>query len=363
MSRRSRRKVQSGRVALRAGLPPAADVFVGPDRDDPVDVHLLEYDAESLFEQKSVRPAELRAFADDPRITWIDVDGVHDPERVKEVCNAFKVHPLVVEDILSLTTRPKSEEYDGYLFLSLKIVTLEEAIDFPIFKTEQASIVLAPKAVLTFLEGSNAVFDVVRERLRTNKGRGRRLEADYLVYALLDAVVDGYLVALDQVADHVDQIEDGVVGGSPDPDVVLLVHHLRQELLAFRKNVVPVRDGVSAMNRAPSAIVRKQTLLYLRDLHDHILLAVDTIDGLRDRLSGALDLHVALNNNRLADVSRVLTLVATIFLPLTFIAGVYGMNFDYMPEIHWEYGYHFSLALMTGTVVSLLYYFRRKGWV
>ena len=207
------------------------------------------------------------------------------------------------------------------------------------------------------------MFDSVRERLRANKGRGRRLEADYLVYALLDAVVDGYLVALDQVADHVDQIEDGVVGGSPNPDVVLLVHHLRQELLAFRKNVVPVRDGISAMNRAPSAIVRKQTLLYLRDLHDHILLAVDTIDGLRDRLSGAIDLHVALNNNRLADVSRVLTVVATIFLPLTFIAGVYGMNFDYMPEIHWEYGYYFALTLMAGTVLSLLYYFRRKGWV
>jgi magnesium transporter len=363
MSRRSRRKVQSDRVALRAGLPPASDMFVGPERDDPVDVHLLEYDAESLFEQKSVRPAELRAFADDPRITWIDVDGVHDPERVKEVCNAFKVHPLVVEDILSLTTRPKSEEYDGYLFLSLKIVTLEEAIDFPIFKTEQASIVLAPKAVLTFLEGSNAVFDVVRDRLRTNKGRGRRLEADYLVYALLDAVVDGYLVALDQVADHVDQIEDGIVGGGPDPDVVLLVHHLRQELLAFRKNVVPVRDGISAMNRAPAAIVRKQTLLYLRDLHDHILLAVDTIDGLRDRLSAALDLHVALTNNRLADVNKVLTVVATIFLPITFIASVYGMNFDNIPELHWQYGYHVSVAAMLACSGALLLYFRRKGWV
>jgi magnesium transporter len=170
-------------------------------------------------------------------------------------------------------------------------------------------------------------------------------------------------VALDQVADHVDQIEDGIVGGSPDPDVVLLVHHLRQELLAFRKNVVPVRDGISAMNRAPSAIVRKQTLLYLRDLHDHILLAVDTIDGLRDRLSGALDLHVALNNNRLADVTRVLTLMASFFLPLSFIAGVYGMNFDNMPELHWRYGYFFALALMGGFGLGLIFWFRRKGWL
>jgi magnesium transporter len=252
------------------------------------------------------------------------------------------------------------EDYGEYLFLTLKMLSFGRTETE--ISTDQTSIVLGKNYVLTFEEREGDVFDPVRERIRTGRGRIRSLGSDYLAYALIDAIVDNYFVILEKLGEKLEDLTNEVVGGRGGRTLAT-IYLLKRELIYLRKAVWPLREAISALYRGGTALIAETSEPYLRDLYDHTIQIIDTIESLRDLLSGMLDIYLSSASNRLSQVMKVLTMIATVFIPLTFIAGVYGMNFKYMPELEWRWGYPFVWLVMVGLAVTMLILFRRKRWL
>jgi len=341
------------------GLPPGTPVYVGRDRTGPVNVSVLDFDADRVEERKDVPAAECAPMRDSATTTWIDVDGVHDAGAVEELCAQFGIHPLVVEDIVNTGQRPKIEEHEDYLYLVVRMLRRDEAGEL---RSEQVSILLGPHWVISFQEEPGDVFEPVRERIRTGKGRIRKSGPDYLAYALLDAVVDHYFVVFEPYADRVEEVEADLAR-NPDPAVLDTIHRLKRELIGVRRAVWPLREALSTLARTESPLVRRQTVLFLRDVYDHAVQVIDTVEAFRDTVSGLLDLYLSSVSNRMNEVMKVLTIIATIFIPLTFIAGIYGMNFRFMPELGWRWAYFGVLGVMAAVAIGMVFYFRRKRWL
>ena len=279
---------------------------------------------------------------------------------IEQVGNSFNVHPLVLEDIANTVQRPKMEDFDDYIFVVLRMLRFDEKDDET--KTEQISILLGPDFVISFQEREGDVFDIIRERLRNNKGKIRKMGADYLAYSLIDAIVDNYFVILEKRGETIEEMEDKLVT-NPTSETLQALHDLKREMIFLRKSVWPLREVISRLERSESPLINKSTFVYLRDVYDHTIQVMDSVDTFRDMLSGMLDIYLSSVSNRMNEVMKVLTVIATIFIPLTFIAGIYGMNFKYMPELGQAWGYPAVLILMLAIAVVMLINFRRKKWL
>jgi magnesium transporter len=348
------------------GLAPGELVHVGQRDSGSIKITAIDYDLQDIKQTILDKPEQAFDFFETPSVTWINIDGIHDTGIVERIGKHFKLHPLTLEDIVFTEQRAKFESFDNYIYILLKMVYLDK--DSGQIQTEQLSLVLGENYVLSFQEKEGDVFDPVRERLRAAKGRIRKMGSDYLVYSLLDAVVDSYFLIIEKLGERVDVIEESLVG-NPDNKCLAGIQSLKKDMLYLRKSIWPLREVISSLHRDESALIKDITSVYIRDLYDHTIQVIDTIETLRDMASGMLDIYLSSISNRMNEVMKVLTIIATIFIPLTFIAGIYGMNFNTelspfnMPELNWDYGYFFSLGLMMIVVVSMFIYFKRKKWL
>ncbi len=349
------------RPKIKIGVAPGTLVHVGESSGEAITINLIDYDVEQLHEELLAiddvqRCCQLKASR---TVSWINVNGIHEIGPIETLGSCFGLHPLVLEDILNTDHRPKLEDYDDYLFLVLKMLFYDRENGI---RTEQVSLVLGPNYVLSFQENVGDVFDSVRERLRGGKGRIRKLGADYLAYALMDAVVDSYFAILETIGDGIEEMEQELVT-DPSPQTLNHIHHFKREMILLRKSVWPLRELISALQRVEPPLISDTTGVFLRDVYDHTIQVVDTVETFRDIISGMLDLYLSSISNRMNEVMKVLTIIATLFIPLTFLAGIYGMNFEYMPELHWRWGYFGLWGVMLVTTAGLLRFFRRKKWL
>jgi len=344
----------------KAGLPPGTLIHIGEKKTEEIKITIMDYD-ESQFQEKEAKSFdECFPYKGRPTVTWINIDGIHQVETLEKLGECFELHPLTLEDILNTDQRPKIEDFGDYMYVVLQMFSYDDRNNEII--TEQISLILGQNFVLSFQENIGDVFDQIRERIRSGKGKIRKMGADYLVYTLLDAIVDNYFIILEKIGDQIEFIEERLII-NPASDTLNTIHKLKREMLFLRKSVWPLREVISGMERGESSLIKGTTKIYLRDVYDHNIQIIDTIETLRDMLSGMLDIYLTSISNRLNAVMKVLTIIATIFMPLTFLAGIYGMNFKYMPELEWKWGYPLILLIMSTIGISMLFYFKRKKWL
>lgn len=348
------------KMAQKAGLPPGTLVHIGPSRDEKVKITIIDYDEAHCREEVMASAAECLPFKDEPTVTWVNVDGIHQLDLLEDIGKCFNLHPLVLEGIANTDQRPKTEDFGEYLFIILKMLTYDA--DTGDVNTEHVGLVLGPNYVLSFQENEGDVFDAVRDRIRIPESRIRKMGADYLAYALIDAVVDNYFVILEQIGETVGSLEEDLVA-NPKPETLHQIHDLKQEMIILRKSVWPLREVVNGLIRGDSKLVRESTGIFLKDVYDHTIQVIDGVETYRDVLAGMLDLYLSTVSNKMNEVIKVLTIIATLFIPLTFVAGIYGMNFQYMPELGWRWGYPAIWLVIVGIIVLMLTYFRRKKWL
>ena len=330
----------------------------------PLQVQIIAYGADNFTETPVAALTDLTTPMEKPGVRWINIDGLGDIAALQDIGKTFGLHPLAMEDIVNLHQRPKVEAYDGHLFIVLRMPTATATR----LETEQVTMVLGRDTIVTFQERPGDSFDPVRHRLRNPGGQIRQRGADYLAYALIDAAIDAFFPILEAYGEQVEDLEDDVIT-QPGPRQMARIHAMKRDLLTARRALWPLRDMVNALLREDTPLIDKSTLIYLRDCHDHVFQMIDMIETYREICSGLIDIHLSTASNRMNEVMKVLTIIATIFIPLTFIAGVYGMNFDTtagpwaMPELGWRYGYPAVLGLMAIIAAGLLVWFRSMGWI
>jgi len=344
----------------KAGLPPGTLVHIGEKKAETPKITIMDYD-EAHFQEKEIKTIEeCFLFKDKPTVTWINIDGLHEVEILEKLGECYGLHPLVLEDILNTDQRPKMEDYGEYLYIVLRMLNYND--NSSEIESEQISLVLGPNFVFSFQEREGDTFNPIRDRIRNSKGRIRKMGADHLAYTLLDSIIDNYFIILEKLGEKIEFLEEEVVT-HPTPETLQTVHHLKREMICLRKGVWPLREVISGLERGESSLIKESTRIYLRDVYDHTIQTIDTIETYRDMVSGMLDIYLSSISNRLNAVMKVLTIIATIFMPLTFLAGIYGMNFKYMPELEWRWGYPVIWVIMVGIGVSMLLYFRKKKWL
>jgi magnesium transporter len=305
-------------------------------------------------------PCECLSEKDFKGVCWVNVCGIHDIHTIESIGNNFNIHPLVQEDILNTFHRPKFEESEEYLFLVIKMLVYDPGSKGVI--SEQVSFVLGPNFLVTFQEQEGDVFNPVRERLRKALGRVRKMGPDYLLYALMDAVVDNYFLVLEAIGEDLEILEDQLLE-NPTPGVLQTVHKLKREMIFLRKAIWPLREVLNGLQKTVSKLVKNNTKMYLRDIYDHTIQVIETVETYRDMVAGLQDLYLSSVSNKMNEVMKVLTIIATIFIPLTFIAGIYGMNFEFMPELKWKNGYFITWGIMAVVTLGMVFYFKRKKWL
>ncbi len=357
---RRRRSVAPKNAGAKVGMHPGSLVHLGRQKVDAALLQLVEYDQEVLVEVALSPDEQWQKFKESPQVSWVNVDGLHDTDCIAAMGEAFDVHPLTLEDLLNTGHRPKFEEFEHYIFGVLKMISWDDAVSE--VRVEQLSLVLGEGYLLTFQEQPGDVLEPVRERIRHSRGRIRKVGSDYLAFALMDAVVDNYMVVLEHLGEELESIEEALEEGQPQPELLKRIHNLKREMIFVRRAVWPIREGLGGLSRGESPLVKEETQAFFRDLYDHTIQVIDTLENMRDMASSLQDLYLSMVSNRMNEVMKVLTIMATIFIPLTFIAGIYGMNFDSIPELHWEWGYPAVWLLMITCGLSMVAYFRKKGW-
>jgi len=348
------------RISKKVGLPPGTLIHIGEEKVEKTKITVLDYD-ELHFQEKEMETIdECFPVKDKPTVTWINVDGLHRAEILETIGDYFRLHPLVLEDILNTGQRPKVEDFGDYIYIVLKMLHSEDTNGEIV--EEQLSLVLGPTFVISFQEREGDVFDPIRERIRNGRGRIRKMGSDYLAYALIDSVVDNYFIALEKLGEEIEFLEEELVT-NPTTETLQVIHDLKRELVFLRKSVWPLREIISGLERGESTLIRESTGIFLRDVYDHTIQVIDTVETFRDIVSGMLDIYLSSVSNRMNEVMKVLTIIATIFIPLTLIAGIYGMNFQYMPELGWRWGYPMVWLVMLAIGALMLVYFRRKKWL
>jgi magnesium transporter len=344
-----------------AGLPPGTLVFTGERRVEEVSINLIDYKGGSVTERKITLPEECGELLHSDTVSWIDVEGLHETETIQKIGDSLNLHPLVLEDILNVDQRAKMEEFENYVYIVLKMFHLNE--NESDIAPEQVSIILGKNYVATFQEGIEGdTFQEIRERIRSNKGIITKMTPDYLVYSIIDSIIDSYFLVLETLGDRIERLEEELVN-NPEKQTLTEIYRLKREMLYLRKSVWPLREAISRLERGESELVTRSTHLYLRDVYDHTINVLDTVETYRDMLSGMIDIYLSSISNRLNETMKYLALISTIFIPMTFIASIYGMNFEYMPELLWIHGYKFALAVMFGVGIGFFIYFKKKKWV
>ncbi len=342
----------------KTGLSPGSLVHVGTEYAEKSKITLIRYN-ETIFEEKEVASiSDLLHEKNSEGIAWINVDGL-DTKLIEELGEIYNLHPLILEDILNTDQRPKTEDLGNYIYIVLKNFYNKDNGNLP---SEQVSIILGGNFILSFKEKETSLFEPIRERLRGNKGRIRKAGPDNLAHALIDNVVDNYFFVLEELEERIEYLEDELVTKA-SPVNLHAIHGLKRELIALKKSLWPLREAISTLERTDSELITASTHIYFKDIFDHIIAIIDTVETYREMLSGMLDIYLSTVSNRLNEVMKVLTIIATIFMPLTFIAGLYGMNFKYMPELEWRFGYFSVLGVMLVIALLMLRYFKNKKWI
>jgi magnesium transporter len=351
--------------AHKAGLPPGSAVYVGKESDHVIEIRLLDYDQEHLSESSGFDPEKIERLLTSPSTSWLNIDGLHDVSMIEKIGGLLGLHPLTIEDIVNTTQRPKIDIFDEYIYLVLNIPFY--CCEQNTLQMEQVSFILQEHMLVTFQDKRGDIFDGVLKRVAGSKGRIRKMGCDYLTYTLLDAVVDSYFSVLEELGEYVETLELELVS-DPDPDTVHKIHGLKREMILLRKSVWPLREVASRLQRDEVPFIGEQVGPFLKDLYDHVIQVLDTVETFRDIVSGMLDIYLSSMSNKMNEVMKVLTIFAVLFIPLTFIAGIYGMNFNTekspfnMPELNWVYGYPFALGLMGVIAGIMLFYFKWKKW-
>ena len=340
------------------GLPLGSLIHIGDKKLGEVKITVIDYDDKNFEEIEIKNIEECFPFKDKSTITWINIDGISKIDVIEKIGKNYGIHSLVSEDILNTGQRPKSEDYEDYIYIVLKMLHQPKKDII----SEQVSIILGKNYVISFQETSGDVFQNIRDRIRNSKGRIRKMGADYLAYSLIDSIVDNYYIVIETLGDKLEEIEENVVS-NPIPETLKTIHSMKRDLIFLKKSIWPLREVISNLHRAESSLINKSTAIFIRDLYDHTIQVIDTIETFRDMNSGMLDIYMSSVSNKMNEVMKVLTIFAAIFIPLTFIAGVYGMNFQHMPELSlpWAYPAVWIVIIIVGVV--LLFYFRHKKWI
>jgi len=342
----------------KTGLPPGTLVHIGEKKPAKVTIAAFNY-AGTRCDELLDQPPNALTPPTDGSVTWVDIGGVHNVEILESLGKQFHLHSLLLEDIANTDQRPKLDDYETCLFLVLKMLSVTDQQEIVV---EQVSLVLGPNFVLSFQENGADVFTPVRDRLRGGKGRLRQSGADYLFYALIDAIVDQYFEVLEALSEKIEALQDLVVS-DPRPETLHKIHSLKRQLLFLRRAVWPLREAANSLSRSECLFLQESTKVFFRDVYDHVIQIVDTIETLREMVSTSPDIYLSSTPPRLNAVMKVLTIITTIFMPLTFIVGIYGMNFERMPELKWEWGYPLVLGLMVAIVIAMLGFFKGKKWI
>ncbi len=349
-----------GRKKSKTGEAPGTVVYRGKEqsKDKKIRITLIQFNESELTEKEFGDVSECIKHLSDSKVNWINVDGVHNTEIIEKFGVMNNIHPLTLEDVVNTEQRPKFEDYEHYILCILRMMHYEKELS-----SEQLSVVLMKNAVISFQEADGGdAFDFVRERIRTGKGKIRKMQADYLAYSLLDAVVDTYFNILEKIGDRIEVLEDSLIT-DPKQSTMHQLHALKREMIFLRKGVWPLRELLNNMERTESKLISSSTDVYIRDLYDHTIRVIDTVETYRDLLSGMMDIYLSSVSNKMNEVMKVLTIISTIFIPVTFIAGVYGMNFKFMPELQSPMGYWITWGVMLVIMLSLVVYFRVKKWL
>jgi magnesium transporter len=345
----------------KSGLPPGSLIHVGDVHESVTRMSVIDYSKENIEEQEIESVDDILKYKDSNTVTWVIIEGLTNVTIVERIGAIFGIHNLVLEDILNTHQRPKFEEYDDHLYIVLKSL-LTENERFTV-AYEQISLLVLKNFVFVFKEKTDDLFKPVQQRLKTSKGRLRSLGSDYLTYAILDTIVDQNFIIIDSLDDAITSVEDSLLTSEPTQDTLHTIQMLKREIISIRRNVSPIRELMSGMLRSESDLINEKTHIYLRDVSDHAIRVIESIELYREILTGLLDIYISSVSNKMNEVMKVLTVFASIFIPLTFLAGIYGMNFEYMPELKWKWAYPVLWAVFVSIPVVLLIYFKRKKWL
>jgi len=344
----------------QSGLAPGTVVYTGDKTSSDLYIEVFDYDKGTCEEKELDIIEDVYHYIDSKPITWININGLNHIDAIEKIGTYCHLHPLILEDIANTQQRPKIDEYENYLFVVLKMLYFDMDEKLSI---EHISFVLGDGFVISFQESDGDVFDPIRNRIRNNKGRIRTMGGDYLLYALMDAIVDNYFNLIETMGDKIEELEDDLFEEKPNDDITYDIQNLKKEILKIRRAVFPLREVVNRLEKSEHKLILNKTQFYLRDLYDHIIQVSENIEIYRDMIWGLMDMYMTTISNKMNEVMKVLTIIATIFIPLTFIAGIYGMNFDNIPELHHKYGYFILWGIMILIFVGLLYYFKRRKWL
>ncbi|MDT0685670.1 magnesium/cobalt transporter CorA [Autumnicola psychrophila] len=339
---------------------PGTMTYVGNKETKETLLEVIDYNKDHYQRYTSTSPEDAFKFEEEQNTTWINIDGLNNTEEIEKLGKYYDLHPLIMEDIVNTGQRPKIDEYPEYLFIVAKMLYYNG--DGSI-NNEHLSIVVGKDYVLTFQEAGGDVFDGLRERIKIGKGRIRSNGADYLMFALLDAVIDNYFAVVDDISDKIELFEDRIFHARTEDNLVLEIQELKRTILRIRRAVFPLREVVNRLLKVNHEIIEKKTESYIRDLHDHMIQISENIDLYREMIRSLLDMYMSTISNKMNEVMKVLTIMASIFIPLTFIAGIYGMNFEYMPELQWKYSYFVLWGIMLLLFIGMIFYFKRKKWL
>ena len=344
------------------GTSPGTLTYVGEEVKFGTKVYWSEYNLDNYKTHLFPKLLDFQLKLDPKKTYWLNVDGIHEPKVIETVGKVFDLHPLVMEDILNTLQKPKFEYYnDKQLFITFKMIEYNPYTHE--IEVEHLSFILGLNYLITFQEErSRDIFEPIIQRLKASAGKTRKNGADYLLYALMDLVVDNYFVVLEQISENTERLEDEIIKTTKQKSMTE-IYAIKRELMLMRKVVFPLRDMLSSLIREEAPLISANTSIYLRDVHDHVTQVLETVDSYRELVASLMDLHLSQAGNRMNNVMKVLTVISVIFMPLTFIAGIYGMNFDNIPELHWQNGYYYVWGFMLALVIVMLVYFKRKDWI
>ncbi len=349
------------KFSRKSGMPPGSLVYVGEKKTEKPEINIFDYDDADIKEKKIEDLEEISQFVDSRAVSWINVDGLHEVELIEKIGDKFNIHPLVLEDVLNTGQRPKVEDYDKYHFIVMKMITYSEdkgnGLDI-----EQVSFVLGDNYLISFQERPGDVFDPVRQRLRNHKGKVRKMGADYLCYTLLDAIVDNYFGVIEKFGDRIEALEESLLVDSTKKELVR-IQNLKKGISFLRKSVLPVREVAGRLEQSESELISKVTKIYFRDVYDHTIQVMESIESFREMSAGMLEIYLSNLSNKMNAVMKTLTVIATMFIPLTFVVGIYGMNFKYMPELEYKWGYAAVWVVMISIIIGMIIYFNKKDWL
>jgi magnesium transporter len=342
------------------GQVPGTLIYTGKKSDKDFHIECFDYTHDKIEESIVLNIDDVINYKNTDSVTWINVNGLKHTDKIETIGNLYGLHPLVLEDIVNTTQRPKIDEYEDYLFIVLKMLYYDAKEELIV---EQVSLVLGKNYVLTFQEDEGDVFDTIRTRLRLSKGRIRGLKSDYLYYALIDAVVDNYFSIIETLGNKIEDLETELFTGNSRENVNADVQQLKREILRVRRAIFPLREIINRIEKNEHSLIYKRTITYYRDIYDHLIQVSENIDIYREMIWSLMDMYMTTISNKMNEVMKVLTIIATIFIPLTFIAGIYGMNFTYMPELKYKYSYFILWGIMILIFLGMLIYFKKKKWL